>query len=79
MEPTKKPLNLLATQINSFIDVKLKSGLEYKGIMIYCDGFMNIILDGAVEYYKGQLLANYGRVLVRGNNIFYIVLRPSKR
>ena len=79
MEPSKKPLNVLTRQMNAYIAIKLKNGLEYRGNMVHCDNFMNIILDGATEYHDGELLANYGQVLVRGNNILYIMLDVSRK
>ena len=74
MEPSKKPLNVLVKQLHGNIEVLLKNGCEYKGKMIKCDGHMNILLEGATECKKDQLLTNYGNVLLRGNNILYIVL-----
>jgi small nuclear ribonucleoprotein len=78
MEPSKKPLNVLIKQLNGNIEVVLKNGCEYKGIMIKCDGHMNILLEGATECKEEQLLTNYGNVLLRGNNILYIVLNAAK-
>ena len=72
MEPSKKPLNVLTKQLHGSIEVVLKNGCEYKGKMIKCDGHMNIILEGATECVGERLVANYGNVLVRGNNILYI-------
>jgi len=74
MEPSKKPLNVLIKQLNASIAVVLKNGSEYKGKMIKCDGHMNILLEGATEGRDGQLIANYGNVLLRGNNVLYIML-----
>jgi len=74
MEPSKKPLNVLIRQMNGFISIVLKNGIEYKGTMVHCDSYMNIILNGASEHINGQLIAHYGQVLVRGNNILYIAL-----
>lgn len=79
MEPSRKPLNVLTRQINAYIVIMLKNGAEYKGTMTHCDNFMNIILDGASEFYDGQPIASYGQVLVRGNNILYIALDASRR
>ena len=78
MEPSKKPLNVLIKQLNGSIEVVLKNGCEYKGTMIKCDGHMNILLEGATECKEEQLLTNYGNVLLRGNNILYIVLDATK-
>jgi len=48
--------------------------------MIHCDNYMNIILDSAEEYNDDKLIANYGKVLVRGSNILYITLAfPQKK
>jgi small nuclear ribonucleoprotein len=79
MEPSKKPLNVLIKQMNSYIGVTLKNNIEYRGIMVHCDNYMNIILDGASEYNGDQLIANYGKILVRGNNILYITLNVSQK
>ena len=79
LEPSKKPLNVLIKQLNSNIAITLKNGIEYRGNMMKCDGHMNIILEGATELMKDQLLANYGSVLVRGNNILYIAIDWSKK
>jgi small nuclear ribonucleoprotein len=79
LEPSKKPLNVLIKQLNSSIAITLKNGIEYRGNMVKCDGHMNIILEGANELMKDQLLANYGRVLVRGNNVLYIAIEGPKK
>lgn len=78
MEPSKKPLNVLTKQLNTYISVTLKNGVEYRGTMTRCDGYMNIMLEGASEYVKDQPTANYGSVLIRGNNILYISLDVSR-
>jgi len=74
MEPSKKPLNVLIKQLHGNLEVVLKNGYEYKGKMIKVDGHMNIMLEGATECKDDQLFANYGNVLLRGNNVLYIVI-----
>ena len=78
MEPSKKPLNVLIKQLHGNIEVVLKNGCEYKGKMIKVDGHMNILLEGATECKEDQMFANYGNVLLRGNNVLYIVLDATK-
>jgi small nuclear ribonucleoprotein len=78
MEPSKKPLNVLIKQLYGNIEVVLKNGCDYKGKMIRCDTHMNILLEGATECKDEQLLTNYGNVLLRGNNVLYIVLDASR-
>lgn len=78
MEPSKKPLNVLIKRMNTHIAVVLKNGIEYRGKMTQCDGYMNIMLDGASEHINDQPTANYGSILVRGNNILYIAIDVSR-
>jgi len=79
MEPSKKPLNVLTKRLNSYVIITLKNGVEYKGTMVRCDGYMNIILDGASEHVNDNIIANYGNVLVRGNNILYIAIDVPRK
>jgi len=74
MEPSKKPLNVLTKQLNAQLSVTLKNGVEYRGRMVRCDGYMNILLEGASEHMDDTLIAKYGSILVRGNNILYITI-----
>lgn len=64
--------------LNSNVIVKLKNDIEYRGRMVKCDTYMNIILDGASEFYESNCIANYGNVFIRGNNILYIRLDIDK-
>ena len=68
----KKPLQILQRAVNKHISVRLKSELEYKGKMFNVDPYMNVILEDAEEYNCGNLSANYGKVVIRGNNVLYI-------
>jgi small nuclear ribonucleoprotein len=62
----------LQKAINKAVSVKLKSEIEYKGKMSNVDPYMNVILVDAEEYENGALHANYGKVVIRGNNVLYI-------
>lgn len=72
MEPSKKPLNVLTKNIGNNVTVALKNRVEYWGRMVRCDGYMNILLTNAKEYNDSDLVANYGDIFIRGNNILYI-------
>jgi small nuclear ribonucleoprotein len=54
--------------------VRLKSEIEYKGVMSNVDSYMNLILINAEEYLGSDLLANYGNFVIRGNNVLFIRL-----
>ena len=70
----KRPLTLLQKSLNQRVAVRLKSEIEYKGVMNNVDSYMNLILVNAEEYLGPDLLANYGKVVIRGNNVLFIRL-----
>lgn len=70
----KRPLTALQKSLNQRVAVRLKSEMEYKGIMNNVDSYMNLILVDAEEYQSSELLANYGKVVIRGNNVLFIRL-----
>jgi small nuclear ribonucleoprotein len=72
MEPSRKPLNVLTKQLNAYVEIFLKNGIVYGGRMVRCDGHMNVLLNGATEKVDDKLSANYGSVLIRGNNVLFI-------
>ena len=76
MEPRKKPLNILIKAVGNNVTVTLKNRDEYWGRMIRADGYMNLMLKGAKEYNGQGLVASYGDVFIRGNNISYICIDP---
>ena len=69
----KKPMDELLKLIEQQVIVKLKNGMSYKGILVKVDNYMNIYLQSADEYDEnGRLIASYGDIIIRGNNILYI-------
>lgn len=51
--------------------------LEYRGKMTNVDPYMNLILHDATEYNDGNPSANYGRVVIRGNNVLFIKISDN--
>jgi U6 snRNA-associated Sm-like protein LSm6 len=78
LEPRKKPLNVLIKAVGNNVLVTLKNRGEYWGRMIRADGYMNVMLKSAKEYNSGSLVANYGDVFIRGNNVLYICIDPEQ-
>ncbi|MFP3136719.1 MAG: LSM domain-containing protein [Nitrososphaeria archaeon] len=71
----KRPLMALQRAINMQVRVRLKNMLEYRGRLINVDSYMNLFLDEAFEHQKdGRVSEKLGRVVIRGNNVLYIVL-----
>jgi len=54
MDSGRKPLDVLAKQLNAHILVVLKDGFEYRGKVVGCDHLMNVVLEEAVEYFGGR-------------------------
>ncbi len=52
--------------------VRLKNEVEYRGKMDNVDSYMNLIMTDAEEVHDNKVIANYGRVIVRGNNVLFI-------
>ena len=68
----KRPLNTLQKAISKQVSVRLKNEIEYKGKLSNVDPYMNVILMDAEETESGSKKANYGKVVIRGNNVLYI-------
>ncbi len=71
-QQARRPLNSLQKAINKEVSVRLKMDLEYRGKMSAVDPYMNVILVDATEYSGGNPSANYGKVVIRGNNVLFI-------
>jgi len=58
--------------------VKLKWGMEYKGMLISVDAYMNLQLASTEEFIDGAFVGNLGEVLIRCNNVLYIRGAPTE-
>ena len=70
----KRPLTTLQKSTKKTVTVRLKNEVEYKGKMDNVDSYMNLIMTDAEEFKEDKVIANYGRVIVRGNNVLFIKL-----
>ena len=68
----KRPLTMLQKSTKKSVIVRLKNEVEYKGKMDNVDSYMNLIMTDAEELHDSKVIANYGRVIVRGNNVLFI-------
>lgn len=73
----QKPLNILQKSTGKNVMVRLKNDIEYRGIMTNVDAYMNVILNDAEEFADGSLSANFGKVIIRGNNVLFINIKPD--
>jgi len=68
----KRPLTTLQKSTKKKVTVRLKNEVEYKGKMDNVDSYMNLIMTDAEELHDNKVIANYGQVIVRGNNVLFI-------
>jgi|TARA_B100001971_G_scaffold197998_1_gene207240 small nuclear ribonucleoprotein len=76
-ESIKKPLNVLQKSVHKQVSIRLKNDHEYKGKMMNIDQYMNVILTDAEEHNDGSLSANYGKLVIRGNNVLFIKIESD--
>ncbi len=72
-----KPLNMLIKSNGANVEVALKGRGSYRGKLVRADGYMNMMLKGAKEYDNEGLVASYGDVFIRGNNVMYVCIEPK--
>jgi small nuclear ribonucleoprotein len=70
----KRPLTTLQKSTKKKVTVRLKNEIEYKGKMDNVDSYMNLIMTDAEEIRDDKVVANFGRVILRGNNVLFIRL-----
>lgn len=67
-------MTVLQKSTKKKVTIRLKNEVEYKGKMDNVDSYMNLIMTDAEELHDSKVIANYGRVVVRGNNVLFIKL-----
>jgi small nuclear ribonucleoprotein len=74
----KKPLVLLQKAISKPVRVRLKNSEEYRGVMVNIDPYMNVFLSDAAEFDDGgSMVTNYGKVVIRGNNVLFVMVEEA--
>lgn len=53
--------------------------MEYQGTLESADAYMNIQLTQTEEFLEGQFAGFLGEVLIRCNNVLYIVAAPAEQ
>jgi small nuclear ribonucleoprotein len=76
-QQSKRPLTALQRSLNRKVAVRLKNEIEYRGKMNNVDSYMNLILLDAEEFNGPEVIANYGKVVIRGNNVLFIRLEKE--
>ncbi|KAA8496829.1 Small nuclear ribonucleoprotein F [Porphyridium purpureum] len=66
------PKPFLAGLVGKPVAVRLKWGLEYRGILVSVDSYMNFLLKDAEEIVDDVLTGKLGEILIRCNNVLYV-------
>ena len=67
------PKFFLMSLVNKKIMVRLKWGIEYKGILVSFDDYINIRICNTEEWINGKEIGVLGEIIIRCNNIQIIV------
>ncbi|MCK4492153.1 MAG: RNA-binding protein [Candidatus Altiarchaeales archaeon] len=66
-----KPLDALGESLNKQVLVRLKNGLEIRGILKAFDIHINIVLDDA-EFEEGDVNRKFKSLFLRGDMILFV-------
>ncbi len=79
MSAEKMPIKALEQHLNDEVSIKLKDQRVFKGTLNRVDIYMNLTLANAeeIQYETSEegterIIAKYGEILLRGNNILWI-------
>ncbi len=72
MSAIVNPKPFLMSLVGQPVVVKLKWGMEYKGVLLATDSYMNLQVANAQEWVQGELAGHLGEILIRCNNVLYI-------
>lgn len=68
----ERPFDLLNKSIGGQVMIRLKNGVEIRGVVNSFDVHMNIVLESAEELEDGNLKTKLGTILLRGGNIIFV-------
>mmetsp|Transcript_21942 Transcript_21942/g.31857 ORF Transcript_21942/g.31857 Transcript_21942/m.31857 type:complete len:84 (-) Transcript_21942:55-306(-) len=71
------PKPFLNDLLNKPVMVRLKWGMEYKGLLMSVDSYMNLQLANTEEFIDGNFAGNLGEVLIRCNNVLFLRGAPD--
>ena len=66
------PIPFLYELIGKNVLVRLKWGIEYKGVLVSFDKYLNIQLREAEEIINNEIKGALGEIIIRCNNVLFI-------
>lgn len=65
---TGSPSDFLKAVVGERVQIRLNSGVDYRGVLSCLDGYMNAALEETEEWVNNVKTNEYGDVFLRGNN-----------
>jgi len=69
---TSRPFDLLNDSIGKEVLVVLKDNISIRGTLKAFDVHMNVVLEKAQQLENGEAKTNYGKLILRGDNVVLI-------
>ncbi len=66
-----KPLDVLGELLDNQVLVRLKNGLEIRGVLKAFDVHINLVLDNA-EFKEGDIEKKFKKIFLRGDMILFV-------
>ncbi len=66
------PKGFLQSLTGKTVAVKLKWGMEYRGVLVSADSYMNFQLGAAEEWIEDKFAGKLGDMLIRCNNVLHL-------
>ena len=76
MNQKRNPADFIKQSLGREVLVRLNEDAEITGTLVCLDGALNMVLSGAKEYVNGVHNSDYAKLVLRGNNIFYVCQKP---
>lgn len=73
----EKPLDIIHRSIGEAVLIELKGGREFRGTLKGYDIHMNLVLKKAEELRDGEVLRNFGYIVIRGDSV--VLISPNMR
>ena len=68
----ERPLDVIHKSLDTDVLVILKKGFEFRGKLIGYDIHLNIVLANAQLVEGGEVTKQYGKIVIRGDNVLAI-------
>ncbi|ALV62148.1 Putative snRNP Sm-like protein [Thermococcus sp. 2319x1] len=68
----ERPLDVIHKSLDKEVLVILKRGAEFRGRLIGYDIHLNVVLADAQFIEEGEPKKNYGKIVIRGDNVLAI-------